>query len=232
MMNTRILVIDDEPQIRKFLTKSLETSGYTVIDAPSVFEARAKLWAKQADLALLDLQLPDGSGLSLLNELREWSDIPVIVLTVQNEDDQKVAALDSGADDYLTKPFSLPELLARIRVLLRRREKSEPDVIHEFGDIRINLNARTVEKNTAEKKNTEIHLTDLEFRLLSLLLRNRGRVLTHRMILRDVWGPNQQDDLQYLRMYIAALRKKLEEIPAQPKWILTEPGVGYRFRIQ
>ena len=222
-MAVRVLIVDDEPQIRKFLIQGLSAEGYQLEGASSLFEARSVIWAQKADICILDLQLPDGNGTDFLKELRTWSDLPVIVLTVQSQDEDKIRALDAGADDYVTKPFSLPELLARLRVALRHKQSKDPDIEFQFGDCLININARTVKKNGAD-----VHLTDLEFRLLALLLKNRGRVLTHRHILREVWGPHQEDDLQYLRMYIAALRKKLEDIPAEPKWILTEAGVGYR----
>jgi two-component system KDP operon response regulator KdpE len=218
-----ILVVDDEVQIRRFLKISLEASGYRVYEAVSGQEALEKMALLRPDLAILDLGLPDMDGLSVLRQLREWSKIPVIVLSVRDADREKIAALDAGADDYLTKPFSVDELMARMRVAQRHAQPAAESSTFTRGDVQIDLARRLV-----TLKGQPVKLTPTEYALLRLLVQHAGKVLTHRQILREVWGPAYVDETHYLRVYFAQLRQKLEADPALPKLILTEPGVGYR----
>lgn len=225
-MNGTILICDDEIQIRNLLRIGLETNGFRVIESSSGEDCLNLLMNKSpAEVLILDLGLPGMSGIETLRKLRSWSTIPIIILSVQDRDREKVEALDAGADDYLSKPFSMDELTARIRVALRRRDHVQPDREYRFGNLYVNFSSRIIKKN-----GQEVHLTDLEFRVLALLVKHSGRVLTHSQILKEVWGPRQQDALQYLRMYIASLRKKLEDDPSHPQLILTETGVGYRLK--
>jgi two-component system KDP operon response regulator KdpE len=222
-MTKRILVVDDEPQIRKFLRISLGAEGYEVIEAPRGEEGVSKCATAQPNLVILDLGLPDLDGQQVISRIREWSDVPIIVLSVRAKDQEKVSALDSGANDYVTKPFSIEELLARIRVALRL--KMEPETASEFviGDLTVDVPRRKVA--VGEK---DIKLTRKEFELLRMLAQNAGRIVTHRQILREVWGPAHEEDVHYLRIYIGHLRQKLGDDSAKPKFIESEPGVGYR----
>lgn len=217
------LVVDDEAQIRRFLRISLEANGYRVYEAQSGYEAIAATAQVRPDVIILDLNLPDLSGLEVLSRLREWTHTPVIILSVRNADRDKVAALDAGADDYLTKPFSMAELMARLRVARRRAQPEPEHSVYIFGDVQIDLARRLVTRSGEAVK-----LTPTEYALLRLLVQHSGRVLTHRQILKEVWGPEYVDETHYLRVYFAQLRQKLEENPALPRLIVTEPGVGYR----
>ncbi len=224
-----VLIVEDELPMRRFLRSALNTHGFRVVEATTVREAEQLLTSSPPAAILLDLGLPDGDGLTLLRTLREWSTTPVIVLSARDRENDKVTALDAGADDYLTKPFGTSELLARIRVALRHaRGRAVPeDPVTVIGPIRID-NAR--HEVTVDSK--PVHLTPIEFRLLSLLARHAGKVLTHRQLLHDVWGPRNTQQSQYLRVHMAALRRKLETDPARPRWLTTEAGVGYRLRDQ
>jgi two-component system KDP operon response regulator KdpE len=223
---THILVIDDEPQILRALKTILGTKGFRVSTASRGEEGLAVATALEPDLIILDLSLPDLDGLEVTRQLREWSHIPIIILSVRDSEREKVAALDRGADDYLTKPFGIEELMARIRVALRHatQVKSSPHSIIKAGPIEIDLANHTV-----QRAGEEVKLTATEFNLLGYLAQNAGRVLTHQMILSNVWDPADRDHVEYLRVYIRQLRKKLEDDPEQPLYILNEPGVGYRF---
>jgi two-component system KDP operon response regulator KdpE len=223
------LLVEDEPQIRRFVRSALESEGFRVHEA---FTGRAGLAAfasHQPDLVILDLGLPDRDGTEVLRDLRQWSRTPVIVLSARTEERDKIASLDLGADDYLVKPFGVGELLARVRAALRRSptagETVNPKVA--FGDIVIDLSAHTV-----TRAGQAVKLTALEFRLLAFLAANAGKVLTHRNILKEVWGPGHAEDGHYLRIYMSHLRHKLETDPAQPRHLLTETGVGYRFVVE
>jgi len=222
-----ILVVDDDLQLRRFLRTTLAGHGHTVVEAGSVAEALDAIARVRPAVILLDLGLPDGDGLSVLRAIEPEARPPVIVLSARGQEGDKVTALDAGAEDYLTKPFGASELLARIRVVLRRGGGSggpAPDVI-AVGPIRIDQPRHTV---TVDGK--DVHLTPIEFRLLLELARQPGRVLTHRQLLREVWGPNAVEETHYLRVHMAALRRKIEADPARPRWLLTEAGVGYRLR--
>ncbi|TCP12600.1 two-component system KDP operon response regulator KdpE [Crenobacter luteus] len=221
-----ILVVEDEPQIRRFLRASLTAEGFAVREAGSAREGLAEAARHLPQLVLLDLGLPDADGETVIRALREWSAVPVIVLSARSQEADKVAALDAGADDYLTKPFGVAELLARIRVALRHRlssaQPSSPVIA--VGELTIDLAAHTV-----ARAGEAVHLTPLEFRLLAELARHAGKVLTHRHLLKEVWGPSAVEQNHYLRIYMAQLRHKLEADPAKPRHLLTETGVGYRF---
>jgi two-component system KDP operon response regulator KdpE len=221
----RILVVDDEPQLRKLLRVALEAEGDHVIEAADAREGVAAAARDRPDAVLLDLGLPDADGHEALRRIREFSDVPVIVLSVRAAEDEKVGALDEGADDYVTKPFGMPELLARLRTALRHRLRDngiEPVV--RSAELEIDLPRRQV-----RLAGSELHLTPKEYELLRLLALAGGKVLTHRMLLEKVWGKAHADDTQYLRVYVRQLRDKLGDDPAAPRYILTEPGVGYRF---
>lgn len=220
-----VMVIDDEPQIQRLLTIMLESQGYRVTAANTGKEGLAASAQRRHDLIILDLGLPDLSGISVLKQIREWTQTPVIILTVQDAEAEKIEALDSGADDYVTKPFNSGELLARLRAALRRADKgkTEEPVLH-FGNLTINLAARRVTRDGETVK-----LTATEYALLKLFVQHAGKVLTHRHLLREVWGPDQENETQYLRVYVQRLRDKLEADPESPVFFLTEPGVGYRF---
>jgi two-component system KDP operon response regulator KdpE len=225
------IVIEDEPQIRRFVRGALEAEGWLVHEVGSLRDGLAAAGTRQPDLVVLDLGLPDGDGLSLIRDVRGWSAVPIIVLSARVDEADKIAALDAGADDYLTKPFGTGELLARVRANLRRpraaagstatAEAGEP--VFRFGEIEVDRAARLVRRAGAE-----VHLTPTEYRLLGVLVANAGRVLTQRQLLREVWGPSHAEQSHYLRIYMGHLRQKLEADPAQPRHLLTETAVGYR----
>jgi two-component system KDP operon response regulator KdpE len=217
------LVIDDEPQIRRLLRVTLEANGYTVFDAVNGNDGIVQAAQCRPDIILLDLGLPDLDGVEVLKRIREWSRVPVIVLSVRDREDDKIAALDAGADDFVTKPFSSGELLARLRTTLRRSQPQSAEAIFRSGNFEVDLAARIVRKNGVEVK-----LTPTEYSLLRLLVVHAGKVITHRQLLTEVWGPNAIGQTHYLRVHIAHLREKLEDDAAQPKFIITEPAVGYR----
>ncbi|MCA6219143.1 two-component system response regulator KdpE [Photorhabdus antumapuensis] len=223
--NNTILIIEDEKEIRRFVRLALEGEGYRVFDSDTLKRGLIEAGTRKPDLIILDLGLPDGDGINLIRDLRQWSSIPVIVLSARDKEADKVAALDVGADDYLSKPFGISELLARVRVALRRfaRTNKEESIIH-FSDVVVDLVNRRITKN-----DEELHLTPIEFRLLGELLANSGKVLTQRQLLNQVWGPNYVEHNHYLRIYMGHLRQKLETDPTRPKHLLTETGIGYRF---
>jgi two-component system, OmpR family, KDP operon response regulator KdpE len=220
----RVLVIDDEPQIRKFLRISLTAYGYEVIEAVRGEDGIARCATESPDLVILDLGLPDLDGQAVIAQIREWSRVPIIVLSVRAAEAEKVAALDAGADDYVTKPFGIHELLARVRAALRgRREQGEPPAVVEVGDLMIDIARRRV-----HLAGVEIRLSRKEFAILRLLAQHAGRIVTHPQLLREVWGPAHEHETHYLRIYIGHLRQKLGDDPADPRYISNEPGVGYR----
>lgn len=219
-----VLIIEDEQPIRRFLRASLTNEGYRVSEAATGQEGLRMATSQPPDLVILDLGLPDIDGLDVLQRLREWCSAPVVVLSARDQETQKIKALDQGADDYVTKPFGVGELLARMRTALRHAHPVGVDpVALTMGDVRVDLVARLV-----YRKEEELHLTPLEYKLLVTLLKHSGKVLTHRFLLREVWGPQDSDEKLYLRVFIASLRRKLEADPARPRYILTEQGVGYR----
>lgn len=224
MSKPEILIIDDEPQIRKLLQIALESNGYLVRESATGREGIIQAANHPPDLILLDIGLPDANGQEILKELRGWFSKSIIMLTVQNSESDIVTALDSGASDYLTKPFRTGELLARIRSAMRRNTSEEVSPILACGNLQINLLARTVKRN-----NEVVKLTATEYNLLALFARNEGRVLTHQYILKDIWGLGYQTETQYLRVFVASLRKKIEDDANHPRHIITESGVGYRF---
>jgi len=221
-MSQRVLVVDDEPQILRALGTTLRGAGYTVDTAATAQAALAAAAAQPPDAVILDLVLPDGSGTDVCRELRTWTDAPVIVLSAVGEEREKIAALDAGADDYVTKPFSVDELLARLRAVLRRLAPQEGPVL-AIGDLQIDVPNRVVPRGAKRVK-----LTPHEFDLLRVLAQNRGKLLTHRMLLREVWGPAYGDEAHYLHVYVSHLRAKIEGDPSRPQILLTEPGAGYR----
>jgi two-component system KDP operon response regulator KdpE len=221
------IVIEDEPQIRRFVRGALEAEGWLVHDAGTLRDGLAAAGTRQPDLLVLDLGLPDGDGVTLIRDVRGWSTVPIIVLSARIDEADKIAALDAGADDYLTKPFGTGELLARVRANLRRTQArsagEELEPVFRFGEIELDRAARLVRRS-----GVEVHLTPTEYRLLSVLVANAGRVTTQRQLLREVWGPSSTEQGHYLRIYMSHLRQKLEVDPAQPQHLLTETGVGYR----
>lgn len=221
-----ILVIDDEIQIRRLLKISLENSGYKVFEAENAKTGLMESVNSRPSLILLDLGLPDEDGLSLLKKIRDFSDVPIIILSVRNSEKDIITALDSGANDYITKPFNTGELLARIRASLRRFQPEQKSQVFENGNIKVDFSTREV-----KRKDQVIKLTSTEFSLLSLFIRNSGKVLTHNYFLKEIWGKQFSEDTQYLRVYVAQLRKKLEDNPSRPKMFITESGVGYRMKI-
>ena len=221
-----VLVVDDELAIRRFLRLSLETNDYRIYEAENGRDGLAKAAQFRPEVIILDMNLPDMEGVEVLRQLREWTATPVIVLSVRDADRDKVVALDAGADDYLTKPFSVDELLARLRVARRHAQPATTDPVLNFGDVRMDLARRLVTRSGEPVK-----LTPTEYALLRLLAQHAGRVLTHRQILKQVWGPQHIEETHYLRVYCAQLRQKLEVDPARPRLILTEPGVGYRLAV-
>jgi two-component system KDP operon response regulator KdpE len=224
-----LLLVEDEPQMRRFLRASLAAHGFRLLEATTVREGLSLAASHNPEVVLLDLVLPDGDGIELARQLREWSAVPIIVLSARGQEADKVLALDSGADDYVTKPFGIEELLARIRVALRHRRQlaggEAGGSVIEVGNLRVDMARRRVERD-----GEEVHLTPTEYRLLTLLAQNLGKVLTHQHILREVWGPSYASQTHYVRVHMAELRKKVEADPARPKLLVTEPGVGYRLR--
>jgi two-component system KDP operon response regulator KdpE len=218
----RVLVVDDEPQILRALETTLGGAGYDVRSASNAKEALAAAAAGRPDIVILDLVLPDGSGVEVSRELRRWTAVPIIVLSVVEDEREKVAALDAGADDYVTKPFGIDELLARVRAALRRSHPSgDPEI--RIGDLVVDL-----EKRAVTKAGERVSLTPNEFDMLALFAQNEGKLLTHRAILKAVWGPAYSDESHYLHVYVSQLRRKIEPDPARPRYLLTEPGAGYR----
>jgi len=224
MSGARILAIDDEPQIRRALRRTLESQAYEVRTVASGQDGLSALtW--RPDVVLLDLMLPDVDGLDLAHSIRAQSSVPIIVLSARGEDEQKVRALDEGCDDYITKPFSTDELLARIRVALRHAAGQSTAPVVEIDELRIDF-----ERRQLTHSGREIHLTPTEYDVLKFLVQHAGKLVTHRMLLQEVWGPDHIEETQYLHVFMSQLRRKLEPQPARPRYILTEPGVGYRFR--
>lgn len=228
------ILIEDEPQIRRFVRTALESEGWQVFETDTVQRGVIDAGTRKPDLLIVDLGLPDGSGLDLIRSVRGWSNVPIVVLSARTEESDKIAALDAGADDYLTKPFGMGELMARVRANLRRPRavtgdatdtttSQEAETLFSFGEVEVDRVARLVRRN-----GVEVHLTPTEYRLLTVLMSNAGRVLTHRQLLREVWGPSHADQSHYLRIYMGHLRQKLEADPSQPKHLLTETAVGYR----
>jgi two-component system KDP operon response regulator KdpE len=222
----RILIVEDEAEIRRFVRMSLSAEGFEVIEAEGVQRGLIEAGTRRPDLVVLDLGLPDGDGIELIRDLRAWSDMPVLVLSARTTESDKINALDAGADDYLVKPFSAGELLARVRAQLRRRTRTGTDgsTSIEFGDVKIDLLHRSVERG-----GNPVHLTPIQYRLLVHLTGYPNCVRTHRQLLHAVWGSSHSDDTPYLRVYMGQLRKKVEIDPSQPRHLLTEAGVGYRF---
>jgi two-component system KDP operon response regulator KdpE len=224
------LVIEDDPSVRRFLRASLSAQGFRLHEAVTGREGLAAAASHNPEVVLLDLGLPDGDGIEVTRKLREWSRVPIIVISARGREDDKVTALDAGADDYLTKPFGVNELLARIRVALRhaRALRSEtPAEVVEVSGLRVDMAMRDVSVD-----GKTVHLTPIEYRLLKLLAENVGKVMTHKQILKEVWGPGHNAQTHSLRVHMAELRKKLERNPAKPRWIINEPGVGYRLRLE
>ena len=230
MSSPTVVIIEDEPQIRRFVRSALEAEGWQVHEADTAKKGLTEAGTRKPDLLVLDLGLPDGDGLDVIRDVRGWSGVPIIVLSARSDELDKIAALDAGADDYLTKPFGTGELLARVRANLRRPRNAasdgsalDDDPVFRFGEVEIDRTARI-----ARRAGQEVHLTPIEYRLLSVLMANSGRVLTHRQLLREVWGPSHIEQSHYLRIYMGHLRQKLEVDPTQPQHLLTETAVGYR----
>jgi two-component system, OmpR family, KDP operon response regulator KdpE len=227
-MKPRILLIEDDPQIRRFLRTSLGVQGYELIEAETGNDGLALAASQVPEVVILDLGLPDLEGIEVIRRLREWSSMPIIILSARGQERDKVANLDAGADDYLTKPFGMAELLARIRVALRRKlpaEEGKPVPVFALGDLKVDFERRRVFRGQEE-----IHLTPIEYKLLSVLVKYRGKVVTHSQLLKEVWGPAYTGQNPYLRIFILNLRRKLEDDPTRPYYLITEPGVGYRLR--
>jgi len=222
----QVLVIEDEPAIRTVLKVLLESGGYRCIEADTALRAEIEARSHKPDLLLIDLGLPDGDGLTVIRRVRGWSQVPIVVLSARTMEEQKIAALDAGADDYVTKPFSAPELLARLRAALRRDVRgAAPGAALQFGPLAIDLARRE-----ARSEGGEVHFTPLEYRLLACLARHLGSIVMQRQLIREVWGPERQDDSRSLRVCIKNLRAKLEPDPRQPRYLVTETGLGYRLR--
>lgn len=223
------LLVEDEPQIRRFVRSALEEEGWHVFEADSLKRGLIDTGTRKPDLIVLDLGLPDGDGLDFIKDIRQWSSVPIIVLSARTGDDNKIKALDFGADDYLSKPFSIGELLARVRSTMRRHRLAGTDLadLVQFGDVQINRRARLV-----TKQGKVVHLTPIEYRLLTVLVINAGRVVCAPQLLRDVWGVRHLDNAHYLRIYMGHLRQKLEDDPTQPAYFVTETGVGYRLHLE
>ncbi|WP_174870788.1 two-component system response regulator KdpE [Pectobacterium polaris] len=224
-MQATILIVEDEKEIRRFVRQALEGEGCRVFDAETMQRGLLEAATRKPDLIILDLGLPDGNGIDYIRDLRQWSSLPVIVLSARTDEQDKIDALDAGADDYLTKPFGIGELLARLRVALRRHSNTQQETpLVSFGNITVDLLNRQVTRD-----GQELHLTPIEFRLLATLLASPGKVLTQRQLLTQVWGPNAVEHSHYLRIYMGHLRQKLESDPARPRHLLTETAIGYRF---
>jgi two-component system KDP operon response regulator KdpE len=227
------ILIEDEPQIRRFVRAALEGEGWQVFEADTAKRGLVNAGTRKPDLLVVDLGLPDGDGLDVIRDVRGWSNVPIVVLSARTDEADKIAALDAGADDYLTKPFGVGELLARVRANLRRPRNATGDIssqglsegepLYSFGEVEVDRQARIV-----RRAGVEMHLTPIEYRLLTVLIANAGRVMTHRQLLREVWGPSHAQQSHYLRIYMGHLRQKLEINPAQPRHLLTETAVGYR----
>jgi two-component system KDP operon response regulator KdpE len=225
-----VLVVEDEPQMRKFVRIALESHGYRVVEAATAAEGILQATAYTPDAMLLDLGLPDMDGLEVTKRLREWSAVPILVISARGNEESKVKALDGGADDYLTKPFGAGELMARLRVALRHAAQSRETpstVVRVSDDVEIDLVKRVV-----RARGEEVHLTPIEYKLLVALVKHAGMVMTHRQLLEQVWGPGHAHQMQYLRVYMTQLRHKLESNPARPKFLVTEPGIGYRLKAE
>jgi two-component system, OmpR family, KDP operon response regulator KdpE len=220
-----VILVEDERQIRRFVRTAMEAEGWSVVETDTVRQGLTDTGTRKPDLIILDLGLPDRDGLEFIRDVRGWSKVPIIVLSARVDEQDKIEALDAGADDYLTKPFGVGELLARVRAAARRLQSAGAGLgpIFQFGDVTVDMSLRTVLKG-----GVAVHLTPIEYRLLGLLIVNSGKVLTHRQILREVWGPTHAQDGHYVRVYMGHLRHKLEDDPAQPKHIVTETAVGYR----
>ncbi|MCK9376119.1 MAG: response regulator [Syntrophobacterales bacterium] len=228
-MNPIILLIEDDFQIRRFLRASLVTQGFDLIEAETGREGLALAASQVPEVILLDLGLPDMEGIEVIKQLRLWTNTPIIILSARGQERDKVANLDAGADDYLTKPFGVGELLARIRVALRKAmpaEEGKPEAMYALGNIKVDFERRLVFRGPEE-----VHLTPIEYKLLAVLVKHRGKVVTHRQLLKEVWGPSYIEQNPYLRIFILNLRRKLEDDPTRPHYLLTEPGVGYRLRV-
>ena len=224
MSDPIVVLIEDEPQIRRFLRATLGSQGYRLFEAATGADGLVEAASRQPDVVIVDLGLPDIDGLEVIRRLREWSTVPIIVLSARGQEADKVVALDLGADDYVSKPFGADELLARVRVAIRHKAGvAREDAVFTSGELKVDLGRRHV-----FVRDQEVKLTPTEYRLLTTLVRHPGRVLTHRQLLKEVWGPNQTEEAHYLRVYMAQLRRKIEADPAQPRYLLTEPGVGYR----
>jgi two-component system KDP operon response regulator KdpE len=222
-MKPLILIIEDDSQIRRFLRAALTAEGYRLHESATAEDGLAQAAARQPDLILLDLGLPDRDGLGVISEVRQFSQVPIVILSARGQEQDKIAALDLGADDYVGKPFAVGELMARIRAALRRSSPAAPEEVFRFGAVEVDFDKRVVRMD-----GQDVHLTPNEYKLLQVLIRHPGKVLTQRQLLNEVWGPNHTEQAQYLRVYIAQLRRKLERDPARPKHLQTEPGVGYR----
>jgi len=223
-----VLIVEDERQIRRFVRSTLEAEGCRVFEAETGKQGLIDAGTRRPDLVVLDLGLPDIDGVEFIHDLRSWAAMPIIVLSARSAEGDKVKALDAGADDYLAKPFGVAELSARVRAVLRRRDRgAEGEAVAQFGDVSVDFSRRIVRRN-----HERVHLTPIEYRLLTVLIANAGKVLTHRLLLREVWGPSFIESSHYVRVYVANLRQKLEADPTQPRHILTETGVGYRFQIE
>jgi two-component system KDP operon response regulator KdpE len=223
-----ILLIEDERQMRRFLRVALQSEGYSIIETETAADGLSQAAMRNPDIIILDLGLPDMDGLEVIKKLREWSAVPVIIISAREQEGDKIKALDGGADDYLTKPFGVGELLARIRVALRHSAPANKELresVFVAEDLKIDFLKRQVHIGTRE-----IHLTPIEYRLLTALVRNAGRVMTHRQILKEVWGPPYAEQTHYLRVFMNQLRKKIEDDPTRPRFLLNEPGIGYRFK--
>lgn len=219
------LLVEDEPQVRHFVRTALEAEGWRIFESDNMKRGLIDAGSRRPDLIILDLGLPDGDGIDFISRIRQWSPVPIIILSARTDEQDKIRGLDAGADDYLTKPFGLGELLARVRAALRRQHRPEGDAgsIIEFGNVRVDLQARLVSKGEET-----VHLTPTEYRLLTVMINHAGRVVTNAQLLREVWGPAHAENGHYVRIYMGHLRQKLEKDPTRPRHIVTEPAVGYR----